>query len=100
MSLAAVNQICVIHEAMNHCKKFKDSLKDCFKDVYIYIYFFFFFFLRGGRCLFMEEGSFCLIGAAYPGSGAPMDKGRIPRDLFGIFWISLSIVISGQVFKR
>ena len=56
--------------------------------------------LRGGRCLFMEEGSFCLIGAAYPGSGAPMDKGRIPRDLFGIFWISLSIVISGQVFKR
>ena len=56
--------------------------------------------LRGGRCLFMEEVSFCLIGAAYPGSGAPMDKSRIPRDLFGIFWISLSIVISGQVFKR
>ena len=27
----------------------------------------------------MEEGSFCLIGAAYPGSGAPMDKSRIPR---------------------
>ena len=48
----------------------------------------------------MEEGSFCLIGAAYPGSGTPMDKGRIPRDLFGIFWISLSIVISGQVFER
>ena len=41
----------------------------------------------------------CLIGAAYPGSGAPMDKSRIPRDLFGIFWISLAIVISGQVFK-
>ena len=56
--------------------------------------------LRGGRCLFMEEGSFCLIGAAYPGSGAPMDKSRIPRDLFGIFWIPLSIVISGQVLKR
>ena len=48
----------------------------------------------------MEEGSFCLIGAAYPGSGAPMDKSRIPRDLFGIFWISLSIVISGQVFNN
>ena len=48
----------------------------------------------------MEEGSFCLIGAAYPGSGAPMDKGRIQRDLFGIFWISLSIVISGHMLKR
>ena len=48
----------------------------------------------------MEEGSFCLIGAAYPGSGAPMDKSRIPRDLFGIFWISLSILISGLVLKR
>ena len=45
----------------------------------------------------MGEGSFCLIGAAYPGSGAPMDKSRIPRDLFGI---SLSIVISGPVLKR
>ena len=48
----------------------------------------------------MEEGSFCLIGTAYSGSGAPMDKSRIPRDLFGIFWISLSIVISGLVLKR
>ena len=48
----------------------------------------------------MEEGTFCLIGAAYPGSGAPMDISLIPRDLFGIFWISLSIVISGQVLKR
>ena len=48
----------------------------------------------------MEEGSFCLIGSAYPGSGAHMDKSRIPRDLFGIFWISLSIVISGQLLKR
>ena len=27
MSLAAVNQFCVIHEAMNSCKKIKDSLK-------------------------------------------------------------------------
>ena len=33
----------------------------------------------------MEEGSFCLIDAAYPGSGAPMDKSGFPRDLFGIF---------------
>ena len=40
--------------------------------------------VRGCRCLFVEEGSFCLIGAAYPGSGAPMDKSWIPRDLFGI----------------
>ena len=48
----------------------------------------------------MEEGSFCLIGAAYPGSGAPMDKSRIQRDLFGIFWISLSIVISGHMLMR
>ena len=33
MSLADVNQICVNHEAMNGCKKFKDSLKDCFENV-------------------------------------------------------------------
>ena len=33
----------------------------------------------------MEEGSFCLIGVAYLGSGVPMDKSQIPRDLFGIF---------------
>ena len=32
----------------------------------------------------MEEGSSCLIGDAYPGNGTPMDKGRIPRDLFEI----------------
>ena len=30
VSLAAVNQIFVIHEAMNGLKKSKDSLKDCF----------------------------------------------------------------------
>ena len=35
VSLAAVNQICVIHEAMNGCKKSKDSLKDCFENVNI-----------------------------------------------------------------
>ena len=35
VSLAAVNQICVIHEAMNVCKKSKDSLKDCFDNVNI-----------------------------------------------------------------
>ena len=36
VSLAAVNQICVIHEAMNGCKKkSKDSLKACFKNVNI-----------------------------------------------------------------
>ena len=33
-SLAAVNQICVIHEAINVCKKkkSKDSLKACFEN--------------------------------------------------------------------
>ena len=35
MSLAAINQICVIHEAMNGCQKYKDSLKDCFENVNI-----------------------------------------------------------------
>ena len=35
MSLAAVNQICVIHGAMNGCKKSKDSLKACFENVNI-----------------------------------------------------------------
>ena len=35
VSLAAVNQICVVHEAMNGCKKSKDSLKDCFENVNI-----------------------------------------------------------------
>ena len=35
VSLAAVNQICVNHEAMNGCKKSKDSLKDCFENVNI-----------------------------------------------------------------
>ena len=34
-SLAAVNQIGVIHEAMNGCKKSQDSLKDCFENVNI-----------------------------------------------------------------
>ena len=34
VSLAAVNQICVIHEAINGCKNL-DSLKDCFKNVNI-----------------------------------------------------------------
>ena len=33
MSLAAVNQICVIHEAMDGLQKSKDSLKDCFENV-------------------------------------------------------------------
>ena len=33
--LAAVNQICVIHEAMNGCKKSKDSLKACFANINI-----------------------------------------------------------------
>ena len=47
----------------------------------------------------MEEGSFCLIGAAYPGIRAPMDKSRIPRYLFGIFWISLSIEFRDKVLK-
>ena len=34
VSLAGVNQICVIHEAMNGCKNL-DSLKDCFENVNI-----------------------------------------------------------------
>ena len=37
MSLAAVNKIYVIHEAMNGCKKSKDSLKACFKNVNIVV---------------------------------------------------------------
>ena len=35
LSLAAVNQLCVIHDAMNGCTKSKDSLKDCFENVNI-----------------------------------------------------------------
>ena len=36
VSLAFVNQICVVHEAMNGCKKkSKDSLKACFENVNI-----------------------------------------------------------------
>ena len=31
--LVAVNQICVIHEAMNGYKKAKGSVKACFKNV-------------------------------------------------------------------
>ena len=38
VSLAAVNQICVIHEAMKGCKKSKDSLKACFENVNILVY--------------------------------------------------------------
>ena len=37
VSLAAVNQIYVIHEAMNGCKKSNDSLKDCFEIVNIWL---------------------------------------------------------------
>ena len=35
VSLAAANQIYVIHEAMNGCKKSKDALKACFRNVNI-----------------------------------------------------------------
>ena len=35
VSLAAVNQFCVVHEDMNGCKKSKDSLKACFENVNI-----------------------------------------------------------------
>ena len=35
VSLAAVNQICVIHEAVNSCKKSKDLFKACFENVNI-----------------------------------------------------------------
>ena len=35
VSMATVNQICVIHEAINDCKKSEDSLKACFKNVNI-----------------------------------------------------------------
>ena len=40
VSLAVVNQIYVIHEAMNDCKKkkSKDSLKNCFENVHIVTY--------------------------------------------------------------
>ena len=38
MSLATVSQICVIHEAMNGCKKTKDSFKACFENVNICFY--------------------------------------------------------------
>ena len=37
VSLAVVNQICVIHEAKYSCKKFNDSLKACFENVNIVI---------------------------------------------------------------
>ena len=33
VTLAAVNQICVIHEAMNGCKNLK--IQDCFENVNI-----------------------------------------------------------------
>ena len=36
VSLAAVGQIYVFHEAMNICKNLKDSLKVCFENVNIY----------------------------------------------------------------
>ena len=36
VSLAALNEICVFHEAMNCCKNLKDSLKACFGNVNIY----------------------------------------------------------------
>ena len=35
VSLAAVNQIYVFHEAMNGCKKSRDTLKACFENVSI-----------------------------------------------------------------
>ena len=38
VSLAAVNQICAIHEAMNSCKKSIDSLKDFFENVNIVVW--------------------------------------------------------------
>ena len=38
MSLAEAYQICVIHEAINGCKKSKDSLKACFDNVNIPVY--------------------------------------------------------------
>ena len=38
VNLAAVNQICVIHGAMNGCKEIRNSLKDCFKNVFLYTY--------------------------------------------------------------
>ena len=35
VSLADVNQICEVHEAMNGCKTTKDLLKDSFENVNI-----------------------------------------------------------------
>ena len=38
VSLTAVSQICVIHEAMNRCKKkSRGSLKACFENVNIHV---------------------------------------------------------------
>ena len=45
----------------------------------------------------MEEGSLYIIGAAYPGSVATLDKGQIPRYLFEILKNSFSIVILRQL---
>ena len=38
VSLAAINEIRVVHEAMNGCKS-KDSLKDCFENLNISLIF-------------------------------------------------------------
>ena len=32
-------KLCVVHEAMNGCKKSKDSLKACFENVNIHVYY-------------------------------------------------------------
>ena len=49
VDLAAVNQICVIHEVMNGCKNLKkDSLKDCFEIVNI------------GQCIRLRYSKTCL----------------------------------------
>ena len=69
VSLAAVNQIYVIHEAMNGCKKYKDSLKDCFKNVNIkneYIcektpYILLFHFISGSNYVFLVYNKIKLV---------------------------------------
>ena len=77
----------------------------CYQDVTHYVT------LRSSRCnqdvehySFMRVSmslhgrrSLCLIGAAYLGNGPPMIKGGIPRHLFEIVLIYLSIVILGYV---
>ena len=48
----------------------------------------------------MEEGSFFLIGTHTQVVEHPWIKAEFQEIFLDFFWISLSIVISGQVLKR